>query len=317
VRQSAANDEDKGVGKKSATKVETNDNELVELSVMGEIIPAVWPQVRQYRTGGDGVMRVLPGTGGICYSHQIGDSACDLQGDHVEPGVTIKHLNKDFNSSLNVLSCVGNDATVISGAAKGAKGVVCGTHGGVEHVIIDLPQSTLSKLCIGDKVQVRAHGTGLAFRRLDDVRILNCDPRLIAKWGLSWRGGKLHVPVTHRVPAKIMGSGLGQPSSHHGDYDIQMFDEQVVADHQLNTLRFGDLVAITDADHSYGRRYLGGAVSVGVVVHSRSDVSGHGPGVCSLLTSPTGAIAPKLDAEANLGQLLKLGRWRRSSRGRR
>ena len=304
------------MARKSTTKLETNDHELVELSVSGEIIPAIWPAARQYRTGGDGVMRVLPGTGGICYSHQIGDSACDLQGDHVEPGVTIKHLNKDFNASLNVLSCIGNDAVVTTGAAKGAKGVVCGTHGGVEHVILDFPAATLRRLCIGDKVQVSSRGTGLAFRRCGDVKILNCDPRLIVKWGLIWRGGKLHVPVTHAIPAKIMGSGLGQPSSYHGDYDIQMFDEQVVAEHKLHTLRFGDLVAITDADHSYGRRYLGGAVSVGVVVHSRSDVSGHGPGVTTLLTSPSGAIAPKLSTKANLGQLLKLGRWRRGARAR-
>ncbi len=305
------------MAKKSTSKLETNEQELVALSVSGEIIPAVWPQARQYRTGGDGVMRVLPGTGGICYSHQIGDSACAIQADHVEPGVTIKHLNRDFNASLNVLSCIGNDATVISGPAKGARGVVCGTHGGVEHVILDMAEATLKKLCIGDRIQICAHGTGLAFRRCPDVQILNCDPRLLAKWRLTWRSGKLHVPVTHRVPAKIMGSGLGQPSSHHGDYDIQMFDEQVVAEYKLDSLRFGDLVAIIDADHSYGRRYLGGAVSVGVVVHSRSDVSGHGPGVTTLLTSPSGAIAPKLDSKANLGQLLRIGRFRRSPRTRR
>ncbi len=302
------------MAKKSTTKRSTNDHELVKLSVSGEIIPAVWPQVRQYRTGGDGVMRVLPGTGGICYSHQIGDSAYTIQGDHVEPGVTIKHPNRDFNASLNVLSCIGNDATLISGAAKGAKGTVCGTHGGVEHVIIDFPEGTLKKLCIGDKIQICAHGCGLAFQHDTDVQMLSCDPRLLSKWGITWRGSKLHVPVTHRVPAQVMGSGLGQPSSHHGDYDIQLFDEQIVADYDLASLRFGDLVAIIDADHSYGRRYLGGAVSVGVIVHSRSDVSGHGPGVTTLLTSRSGAIIPKLDPKANLGQLLKIGRWRRRTK---
>ena len=59
--------------------------------------------------------------------------------------MTVKHRDPDFNSSLNVLACVGNEARVISGAAKGAKGTVCGTHGGVEHVIVDfagLPAGT-------------------------------------------------------------------------------------------------------------------------------------------------------------------------------
>jgi hypothetical protein len=101
-----------------------------------------------------------------------------------------------------------------------------------------------------------------------------------------------------------MGSGLGHPHSESGDYDIQMFDPQVVAEHHLDTLRFGDFVAIVDAAHEYGRIYLAGAVSVGVVVHSRSDVAGHGPGVTTVLTSRSGRIRPVIDPGANLRRLL-------------
>ncbi|MEM4244408.1 MAG: DUF4438 domain-containing protein, partial [Candidatus Bathyarchaeia archaeon] len=32
----------------------------------------------------------------------------------------------------------------------------------------------------------------------------------------------------------------------------------------------------------------------------------HGPGVTSLMTSPTGKIIPKIDAKANIAYLLKL-----------
>lgn len=297
--------------KKRKQALKINRGELVELSVSGQIVPAVWPEARMYRLGGDGVMRVLPGTGGICYSHQIGDSACELKGDHVEAGVTMKHTDRDFNSSLNVFACIGNDAQVISGPADGEKGTVCGKHGGVEHVIVDFPQETLRKLRVGDAIQITAHGAGLELVDHPEVSVLNCDPRLVERWGLSVsEKGKLEVPVTHVVPAAIMGSGLGSPTSYRGDYDIQMFDERIVAEHGLGSLRFGDLVAITDADHTFGRRYLGGAISVGVVVHSRSDVSGHGPGVTSLLTSKTGALEPKLTKDANVGKILGLGRWR-------
>src|SRR5690349_5502209 len=111
----------------------TNEKELVMLSVAGQVTSAVWPANRGYRVGADGANRVLPGTGGICYSHVIGDSAIKLQGDHVEPGVSLKASNNDENAALNTLSCVGNEAFVITGPAKGSKGVVCGTHGGVEH----------------------------------------------------------------------------------------------------------------------------------------------------------------------------------------
>jgi len=293
--------------------LKTNQKELVKLSVSGEVIPAVWPSARMYRLGGDGVSRLLPGTGGICYSHQVGDSACHIQGDHVEAGVTIKHSNKDYNASLNVLSCMGNEAVVVSGKAEGAKGTVCGTHGGVEHVIVDFAAATLRKLRIGDKVQVAAFGAGLELVDHPDVQVMNCDPRLLGKWGITVGAkGKLRVPVTHVVPAKIMGSGLGSPTSYRGDYEIQMFDEAIVDEYDLASLRFGDLVAVTDADHTFGRRYLGGAISVGVIVHSRSDVSGHGPGVASLLTSKDGALEPRLDDNANIGKYLRLGKWRQS-----
>lgn len=288
-----------------------NEKELVSLSVWGQITSAVWPASRGYRVGADGVNRVLPGTGGICYSHQIGDNACNLKGDHVEPGVSLKAPNNDENSALNTLSCVGNEALVITGAAKGARGVVCGTHGGVEHVMIDFAKNILEKLCIYDKIQVKAYGVGLELQDYPEITVMNCDPGFLKKWNIKSSKKKLQVPVTHLVPAKIMGSGLGATTCYSGDYDIQMFDREVVKTYNLDSIRFGDLVAITDADHTYGRRFLQGAVSIGVIVHSRSDMSGHGPGVTTLLTSKAGLIEPVIDKNANIGKILKLGRWRK------
>ncbi len=40
----------------------------------------------------------------------------------------------------------------------------------------------------------------------------------------------------------------------------------------------GDLVAIMDADHSFGRIYKEGAVSIGIVVHSDCVLAGMGQG---------------------------------------
>lgn len=294
--------------------MKTNKDKLVQLSVWGEVLSAVWPAERIYRIGGDGKCRVLPGTGGICYSHQIGDNAIDLQGDHVEPGVSIKAPKSDDNSALNTFACVGNDAVVISGSAKGSVGTVVGTHGGVEHVMIDFPQKVLEQLVIGDKIQVRAHGTGLELSGCADVVVMNSDPRLIDAWELKMIRGDLHVPVTHTVPAGLMGSGLGAVSVYRGDYDIQMFSPDLVDKYKLDSLRFGDIVAIIDADHTFGRRQLTGAVSVGVIVHSKSDMSGHGPGVASLLSSAGGRIKPVIDSGANVGAYLKLGRWRKGEK---
>ncbi|HCJ11455.1 MAG TPA: DUF4438 domain-containing protein, partial [Clostridiales bacterium] len=49
-----------------------------------------------------------------------------------------------------------------------------------------------------------------------------------------------------------------------------------------------------------------GAVIIGVVVHSDSKISGHGPGITTLLTANRGEILPRLDSGANLALLLGL-----------
>ena len=51
----------------------------------------------------------------------------------------------------------------------------------------------------------------------------------LAEAGMGITGdGMLRVPVAKIVPAKVMGSGLGSSQVYRGDYDIQMFDEDVV-----------------------------------------------------------------------------------------
>jgi hypothetical protein len=135
---------------------------------------------------------------------------------------------------------------------------------------------------------------------------MNTDPGFLKKMKLQDKDGKLGIPVTHRVPAKIMGSGLGASETYSGDYDIQLFDEGTNAEYGLDSLRFGDLVAIMDADSSFGRIYKEGAVTVGIIVHSDCVISGHGPGVTTLFTSTTGKIEPAIDADANIATILNL-----------
>jgi hypothetical protein len=74
----------------------------------------------------------------------------------------------------------------------------------------------------------------------------------------------------------------------------------------LRELRLGDLVAIVDADNSFGRVYRSGAVTIGVVAHGMSYIADHGPGVTTILTSASGAIEPCIDAGANLATILGL-----------
>jgi hypothetical protein len=194
----------------------------------------------------------------------------------------------------------------VSGDAKGDRGVVTGKHGGIEHVLVDFPMDTLEKLVPGDKILVRAYGIGLKLLDFPNIKVLNIDPGLLNIWSPKVNGDKLEVPVTHLVPAAIMGSGLGANHTNSGDYDIQLFDEKVVEQYGLKSLRLGDLVAIIDADHSFGRIYRQGAISVGVVVHTNCVTAGHGPGVTTLMTSLDGRIIPEITRNANIASMLNL-----------
>jgi len=289
----------------------TNVDKLVKISVVGEVASPIFGKAI-YRISAQGTPLVLPSVGGITYNVRVGDSACGWEADHVEPGVSIENKENDprfaqaANTALNVLSCAGNEAMVVAGDAKGAKGVVTGKHGGIEHVLVDFQPETLEKLMLGDKVLVKAFGVGLKLLDYSSIKVMNMDPRFLEALDPKPNGDKLEVPVAHMIPAAIMGSGLGANQTYSGDYDIQLFDENVRKEYGLDGLRLGDLVAIKDADHSYGRIYKQGAMSVGIVVHTNCVSSGHGPGVTTLFTSSTGKIVPKIDAAANIASILKL-----------
>jgi len=278
---------------------------------MGEISSPIFGR-SAYRISADGKPIVLPGVGGITYNIRVGDLATGWMADHVEPGVSIKNKEKSdrfpggANMALNVLACVGNEAKVASGDAKGAKGVVTGKHGGIEHVLVDFPPDILEKLLIGDKILIKAFGVGLRLLDYPDIKVMNMDPRFLEAINPQPNGDKLEIPVTHIIPAAVMGSGLGADQTYSGDYDIQLFDKSTVEKYGLEDLRLGDLVAIQNADHSYGRIYKEGAISIGIVVHSDCVISGHGPGVTTLFTSSDGKIIPKIDPDANIAKLLKL-----------
>jgi hypothetical protein len=288
----------------------TNADKLVRISVMGEVASPTLRSV--YNISATGTPSVLPGVGGITYNIRVGDPACSWEADHVEPGVSVENKENDprsgqaANTAFNVLTCIGNEAVVVTGEAKGAKGVVTGKHGGIEHVLVDFPPETLDKLLHGDRILVKSFGVGLKLTDFPEIKVMNTDPHFLEALNPKPNEDKLGVRVAHLIPAAIMGSGLGSNQAHSGDYDIQLFDKTVIEQYELEQLRLGDLVAIIDADNSFGRIYRQGAVSVGIVVHTNCVTAGHGPGVTTLMTSPTGKIIPEIDPKANIAFLLKL-----------
>ena len=168
---------------------------------------------------------------------------------------------------------------MVTGDAKGKRGIVTGHHGGAEHVMIDFADDVLKRLNMDDKFLVHAWGQGLKLLDYPDVHVINLDPNLLRKMGT-------------------------------GDYDIMTTDREEIAELGLDKLRFGDFVAITDHDNTFGRSWRKGAVTAGIVIHSDCLLAGHGPGVTTLISCAKPLIVPKVDSNANLGKILKIGRFR-------
>jgi hypothetical protein len=287
-------------------KLTTNRDRLVRTTVTGEIThPRVGGSV--YRISVDGEPICVPGSGGVTINVRVGDPANGWRGDHVEPAVSIKNReSEEANGGLNVLACIGNAAVVLTGEAKGATGRVTGKHGGAEHVMVDFDEATMRKMLPSDRLRVDAWGQGLQLADHPEVTCFSLDPDFLDAWGLEERDGKLRVPVAHCAPAAAMGSGLGRDNAYRGDYDINLFDEATVREYGLEDLRLGDLVAIVDADTTFGRHYRRGSTIIGIIAHCDSYIAGHGPGVTCLLTARDGKIEPVVDPKANIADVLRL-----------
>jgi hypothetical protein len=283
--------------------IRTNIDRLVKQSVAGKIHHPISGGV-PYRISHDGIPYILPATGGITYNVKVGDSAMGWIGDHVEPGVSIRNENTAENTALNTLACVGNEAKAISGDAKGARGFVTGTHGGIEHVLAYFKSEDLENMAVDDKIQIKSWGQGLQLLDYPEIKVMNIDPELFLKLRIEEINGKIVIPVAAHVPSYLMGSGIGAATSHNGDYDIMTADKGEIIRNGLDKLRFGDLVLLQDCDNSFGRGYLKGAVSIGVVIHSDCIKMGHGPGVTTIMTCKESKIQGIIKEGANIADYL-------------
>lgn len=282
----------------------TNKDKVVKWSVQGKIHH---PVGGNYRISNDGKPMILPATGGISYNVAIGDSVFNWAGDHVEPGVSIRNENNSENVALMTFACIGNEAKIVSGDAKGKKGYVTGMHGGIDHVLIHFEKDILEDLAIDDKIMIKAYGQGLNLPDFENVHVMNIDPDLFEKLGIKEENSKLKVNVVAKVPPYLMGSGIGSKSAAtDGDYDIMTADMEEIKRLGLDKLKFGDIVLLQDCDNTYGVGFLKGSISIGVVVHSDCVKSGHGPGVTVIMTSKESVIEGVIDENANIGNYMKM-----------
>lgn len=274
----------------------TNRTKLVEMAVTGTVSQ---PALRYpgYVADADGAATVLPGMAGVVYNVSVGDGAFGWAADHVEPGVSLAHADEGGDFALHYLTCIGNEAVVTSGLAKGARGVVTGEHA---RILVDFPGETNALLNVGDTVQVRAHGRGLALTDYPHIELKKVSPRLLEAMRVeALDERRVTLPVALELPVRIMGSGA-ELSSEYVDQDLMSGDRALMHELGIDTLRLGDLVAVRHADHRFGRSYREGAVSVALCIHGDSVMTGHGPGILTLMTCADPCIEWTLDRRANL-----------------
>jgi hypothetical protein len=280
-------------------KVTTNADRLVRQVLAGE----VWPPLADrhaYRVGPDGQPFLLPGMGGVTLDVHCGDPATGYASDHLEPGASIRHRDPGANMALQFLTCVGNQVTVVSGPAAGATGHVIGQHA---YVLADFDAAELTT---GDAVIVLAVGQGLALPDHPQVVVKNCAPGLLAAMpGGTRPDGRLEVHVAARVPAEAIGAGAGM-ASEYANTDLMGAYAGLGPDLSLGLegLRIGDLVALADADHRYGRGYRPDYLTIGVISTGQCMMFGHGPGPSTLLSGPASAFCLVDDVDANLASWL-------------
>jgi hypothetical protein len=293
--------------------IKSTVDQLVESAVSGRI---AHPRIDSHdlRPAADGGSFVPVRGGGITFNVRVGDLAGGWGGgDHVEPGVALRADVPAENAALAALACIGNEAVITDAVfegkdqkLKGVAGVVTGKHCGGDRVLISFPKRIVERLCIGDRIQIRAAGAGLRFLEYPDIAVFNMGPRLLRALNPSEKGGKVRVQVAKVIPGKLVGAGVGGTHPQSGGCDIQTSSAEILKEFTLDQVRLGDLVAITDHDATHGHRWQPGAVTVGVVTHGTSRYAGHGIGINAILTSPRGSLEPIFTRKANLSELLAL-----------
>ena len=282
-------------------RVTSNAGQLLTQVLAGE----VWPPLGDrhgFRVDPDGHPFLLPGMGGVTLGVHCGDPATGYAADHLEPGLSVRHRDPAANYALQYLSCVGNTVTVTSGPAAGATGFVIGQHA---YVLCDLPEQALRSVTTGDQVTVLAVGQGLLLGDHPAVTVKNCSPRLLAAArGGTGPDGRLQVHVAARVPAEAIGAGAGMASEYAntdlmGAYEVGGGELSL----GLHGLRIGDVVALEDQDHRYGRGFREGWLSIGVISTGSGRLFGHGPGPSTIMSGPAGAFTVIDDPDANLAVL--------------
>jgi uncharacterized protein DUF4438 len=262
-----------------------------------------------YRVSADGRPYVPAGDGGIVLGLRLGESSFGRDADHAAPGACLVHPDPAARHALTIYSCIGNQATVRTGQAAGARGVVVGKRGELGRVVVSFDQQDLARMRPSDQVAVRTCGQGWRPPGFPSgVTLLNTDPAALWRLPVTVAGDGASVTAGVRavVPSKLAGNGIGRPAVGW-DLDLQLGGPAAAgrpagpgaaAD---DDVLLGDLVAVCDLDARFNLGYRRGWLTVGVIVHGASPLPGHGPGLTPILTGPAEVLRAAPDRAGHVG----------------
>ncbi|MBM3292189.1 DUF4438 domain-containing protein [Candidatus Bathyarchaeota archaeon] len=290
--------------------IKTNKDNLITLAVQGEIVPS--QIIRTYTSTWDGKSKLGIGVGGINYNLKIGEPIWGwANGDRAESGVSSDGYGSDSQKEgYRQKTGVGNEVKLISGEAKGSKGVIVGKHGyrlpnNARHIQLHFTDDVLDKLAIGDRIRVKARSIGLKIDGHPEIAIHSSSPELIEGMGIFEEAEKITVPVVREVPADLIGAGYGT-SAITDHIDIQTCYAPDIEKFALDKLKFGDLILVKDLLCDISRHYYRGATTIGIVISGPSDTSGQGIGLTTIMSGKNKAIKSQIDPEANIKRALNL-----------
>ena len=283
------------------SNIKTNEKQLIKMSICGY---ATQPSFKNpgYIPNNDGQAVIYPGMFGVVNNVKVGDKAFGWAGDHIEPGVSIDSENLNEHFALHYLVCTGNQAIVRSGEAKGSIGIVTGEHA---RNLVHFNQKILNKICIGDQIDIITHGRGLKLLDFPNIELKKIDPKLLKSMALKVVNKKLIVDVAIELPIRIMGSGA-ELNSEYVDQDLMSGDRNLMKKLKIDQMRLGDLIVINHADHRWGRSYKKNHISIAICIHGDSVMTGHGPGIMTIMTGHKKDLGWKINKKANIKNLLKI-----------
>ena len=182
--------------------LKSNAHELLTQVLAGEVWPALGDR-HGFRVDPDGRPFLLPGMGGVTLGVHCGDPATGWAGDHIEPGLSVRHRNRSANFALQYLSCVGNRVVIASGPGAGAEGMVIGQHA---YVLVDMDDSAMRQVTTGDQVTIFAFGQGMRLPDHREIALKNCSPGVAPALGGTAPDRRLEVHVAARVAADAIGA---------------------------------------------------------------------------------------------------------------